>query len=109
LRKTEKDYSPSTMYRDYAISSEFFHWESQSTTASNSPTGRRYQGHQESGDRILLFVRESKQDARRETMPYTFLGEADYVNHTGGRPMQIVWKLHRPMPAEAFDVAKAVG
>jgi len=109
LRKTEKDYSPSTMYRDYAISSEFFHWESQSTTASNSPTGRRYQGHQESGDRILLFVRESKQDARGETMPYTFLGEADYVSHTGERPMQIVWKLHRPMPAEAFDVAKAVG
>ena len=109
LHKTEKDYSPSTMYRDYAISPELFHWESQSTTAANSPTGKRYRRHQETGDRIMMFVRESKKDARDETMPYTFLGEADYISHTGERPMQIVWKLHRPMPAEAFDVAKAVG
>ena len=30
LQKSEADYSPTTMYRDYAISPELFHWESQS-------------------------------------------------------------------------------
>ncbi|MDN5545750.1 MAG: DUF3427 domain-containing protein, partial [Rhodococcus sp. (in: high G+C Gram-positive bacteria)] len=29
LKKSEADYSPTTMYRDYAISPELFHWESQ--------------------------------------------------------------------------------
>jgi len=28
LRKAERDYSPTTMYRDYAMSPELFHWES---------------------------------------------------------------------------------
>ena len=32
LRKSESRYSPSTRYRDYALSSRLFHWESQSTT-----------------------------------------------------------------------------
>ena len=32
LQKSEADYSPSTMYRDYPISPTLFHWESQSVT-----------------------------------------------------------------------------
>lgn len=42
LNKTEKDFSPTTMYEDYAISETLFHWQSQSTTSSDSPTGQRY-------------------------------------------------------------------
>jgi hypothetical protein len=38
LQKTEKHYSPTTLYRDYAISDRLFHWESQSTTAAASAT-----------------------------------------------------------------------
>ena len=33
LKKSEADYSPTTMYRDYPISPTLFHWESQSTTS----------------------------------------------------------------------------
>ena len=36
LRKSEKDFSPTTMYRDYAISPELFHWESQNATSTLS-------------------------------------------------------------------------
>src|SRR5659263_437912 len=32
LKKSEADYSPTTLYRDYAISPDLFHWESQSQT-----------------------------------------------------------------------------
>ena len=34
LKKSDRDYSPTTMYRDFALSPELFHWESQSTTSS---------------------------------------------------------------------------
>ena len=37
LKKSDRDYSPTTMYRDFALSPELFHWESQSTTSSASP------------------------------------------------------------------------
>ena len=99
LNKSDKDYSPTTMYEDYAISPSLFHWQSQSTTAADSPTGRRYIHHAAQGGRILLFVREFKQDALG-TSPYTFLGKATYVSHTGSKPMNIVWKLKKPIPAK---------
>jgi hypothetical protein len=95
----------STLYKDYAISPTLFHWESQSTTTQQSKTWQRYIHHRKRGGNILLFVRpRKKQDGR--TMPYTFLGAADYVSHKGERPISFVWKLQRPMPADFFRRAK---
>jgi superfamily II DNA or RNA helicase/HKD family nuclease len=98
LNKTESDYSPTTMYDDYAIGDELFHWQSQSTTSADSPTGQRYIRHLERGNSVLLFVREDK---RRNglAMPYTFLGPVEYVRHEGSRPMSIVWRLRHKLPA----------
>jgi hypothetical protein len=45
LKKAERDYSPTTLYRDYAISPERFHWESQSTASAGSATIQRYEQH----------------------------------------------------------------
>ena len=99
LNKSDKDYSPTTMYQDYSINETLFHWQSQSTTAANSPTGRRYIHHRELGTKILLFVREFKTDLAG-TAPYTFLGTASYVKHEGSHPMSITWKLDVPIPAK---------
>jgi hypothetical protein len=101
LNKADKDYSPTTMYNDYSINSELFHWQSQSTTAENSPTGQRYIHHQERGSRVLLFVREFKSDRLSGgAAAYTFLGTATYVKHDGSRPMNITWRLDQPIPAK---------
>lgn len=47
LQKSEDDYSPTTMYEDYLISHDQFHWQSQSNTSVESPTGQRYIRHRE--------------------------------------------------------------
>ena len=107
LKKSDTDYSPTTMYRDFAISPELFHWESQSTTSAASPTGQRYINHQRNGSHILLFVRETKKSAFGDGAPYVFLGPADYVSHEGERPMAITWRLRRTMPAEVYLGARA--
>ena len=100
LNKSEKHYSPSTMYNDYSINENLFHWQSQSTTAENSATGQRYIHHREKGSRVLLFVREFKADSRfGGSAAYTYLGTVNYVRHEGSRPMNITWKLDRPIPA----------
>ena len=99
LNKADKDYSPTTMYKDYSINETLFHWQSQSTTAEGAPTGQRYIHHAEQGSRVLLFVREFKQDTGGAA-PYTFLGAANYVSHQGSRPMNITWKLDVPIPAK---------
>lgn len=107
LRKSEADYSPTTMYRDYAISPTLFHWESQWTTSVASLTGQRYQHHRESGTNILIFVREQKSD-ELGAAPYLFLGPANFISHTGDRPIAITWRLDHPMPADAFTVASVI-
>ena len=50
-------FSPTTRYRDYAISRDLIHWESQSVTRADSETGRRYQTHRDRGTSIMLFAR----------------------------------------------------
>lgn len=104
LIKSEAEYSPTTMYRDYPISPELFHWESQSTTSVASATGQRYLNHARRGNSILLFVRQRKRD-ELGTVPYLFLGPARYVQHSGDRPIGITWKLTTPMPADFFAAA----
>ena len=99
LNKSDKDYSPTTMYNDYSINQELFHWQSQSTTNDTGSVGQRYINHRSRGSKVLLFVREFKNDIVGAS-PYTFLGTANYVRHTGSRPMNITWKLDHPIPAK---------
>ena len=107
LKKSEADYSPTTMYRDFAINQDLFHWESQSTTSVESRTGQRYINHASRGSSVVLFVRRAK-TGDIGTEPYTCLGTAQFQQATGSRPMQIVWRLDRSMPADLFMEARAV-
>lgn len=99
LNKTERDYSPTTMYEDYAVSESLFHWQSQSTTSEQSATGRRYIEHAERSHTIMLFAREHK-TAAGQSCPYFFLGPAAYQSHTGSRPLNILWHLRHPLSAK---------
>lgn len=107
LRKTEHEFSPTTMYRDYAISPELFHWESQNATSTTSEAGRRYLGQAGRRTHVVLFVRESPTDDLGAA-PFLCLGQATYVDHRGERPIAITWHLDRPMPADTFRVASVV-
>jgi superfamily II DNA or RNA helicase/HKD family nuclease len=108
LHKSEAEYSPTTMYQDYAISPELFHWESQSGTTVASKTGQRYLHHRRNGSHVLLFARPKKVTDFGSGAPYLFLGEADYVEHRGERPIAITWRLRTPMPAADFAIASVV-
>ena len=97
INKMEGDYLESTMYNDYAISNELFHWESQSTTSITSNTGKRYINDKSEEHVVLLFVRETKK-IYGGTNPYTFLGRARYVSHSGSKPIKIIWQLDNKIP-----------
>lgn len=107
LNKSDKDFSPSTLYEDYAINERLFHWQTQSRTSEASPTAQRYINHRQLGSKIALFVREYK-DENQYTAPFVFLGEAEYVKHEGNKPMSFVWRLKEEMPAALVPVANKV-
>jgi hypothetical protein len=102
LQKTEEDYSPTTMYEDYLISHDQFHWQSQSSTSVDSQTGQRYLHHRKMGYTPLLFVRETRSLPSGLSSPYVFLGPCEYLSHQGSRPISIVWRLHHSVPARLF-------
>lgn len=87
--------------KDYSISESLFYWQSQSTTAADSPTGRRYIHHRDKGTKILLFVHEFKADCiTNGAEAYTCLGMASHVTHIGSKQMNITWHLDRPILAK---------
>lgn len=105
LTKSEADYSPTTMYRDYPISPTLFHWESQNATSIASPTGQRYLNGTSS---VLIFCRIDPR-GEYDTAPYVFLGPATYRSHVGERPIAITWQLEHEMPTAFFAAASLAG
>ena len=86
-----------TSYQDYSLNERLFHWQSQNATSDTSETGKRYIQHKKLGTNVFLFVREWKKTALGAEA-YTFLGSAQYVSHTGSKPMSIIWQLEKPIP-----------
>ena len=110
LNKSDRDFSPTTQYNDYAISENLFHWQTQNNVSSDK-TGRRFIEQKTNGNKYLLCVREGKRDAFGFTEPYYCLGLVDYVSSEGNRPMNIVWRMHNPIPGFILEKAEklAVG
>lgn len=98
LIKSEKDFSPSTLYQDYAISETVFHWQTQNATSPEKGKGLSYINHKSTDKIILLFVREQNEDEYKNTMGYVFLGDARLIEHYGSKPMSIKWELNEPIP-----------
>lgn len=97
LDKTRGGFSPTTRYRDYALSRTLIHWESQSITRADGATGLRYRRHENEGRSIFLFTR-----VRSDDRAFWFLGPATYVSHVGEKPMAITWKLENALPGDLY-------
>jgi superfamily II DNA or RNA helicase len=102
FQKTEKQFSPSTMYQDYPISRKLLHWETQGVTSQASETGQNFIHHQQRGQTMLFFVRSRKR-VDGVTAPFTFLGPAKLVSFQSERPIRMVWRLDHSMPVEIFQ------
>jgi superfamily II DNA or RNA helicase/HKD family nuclease len=99
LDKSGKAFSPTTRYRDYAVSPQLFHWETQSAASVTRPSGRRYLEGANAAEpwQFYLFVRPDPEAA------YAFLGRVHYQSHSGDRPIAILWRLEHAMPGALYD------
>lgn len=84
-------------YRDYAISIERFHWQSQNSAGPDTPAGRRYLESPGNGWTFQLFVRRIKGE------PYRACGPVTLQKAEGEKPMSIEWKLDVPLPVRLFQ------
>jgi superfamily II DNA or RNA helicase len=98
LIKSEENFSPTTMYNDFAINETLFHWQSQNQTRNDRGKGLTYINHRELGKKLLLFVREKAKDQFGNTIGYVFLGNGNLKDYNGSKPMNIKWELNEPIP-----------
>jgi superfamily II DNA or RNA helicase len=105
LIKSEEDFSPTTMYNDYAVSETLFHWQSQNQTRSDQGKGLTYINHKNLNKKILLFVREKAKDEFDNTMGYVFIGEGNIQDYYGTKPMSINWLLNEPIPLYVWSAS----
>lgn len=107
LIKSEENFSPTTMYEDYAINEVLFHWQSQNSVGPLTKKGISYIKHRALNKRILLFIRERNKDEFGNTMGFVFVGEGKLDEHYGSKPMSIKWELLEPLPHYLWkDAAK---
>jgi len=107
LRKSGRQFSPTTRYADHAVSPELFQWESQSTTSDSSETARRYIEHASRGVSVHLFLREhADPDGGLGAPAFVYAGPMTYVAHNGSRPVRFRWRLTHPLPADLYHAAK---
>lgn len=103
LNKTEKEFSTATLYEDYAINEKLFHWQTQNNAAGNSLTVQRYINSR-TNTKVSLFVRDYKME-NGKVSPYIYLGECEYVNHSGNKPVSFIWRLKNTIPAKFISSA----
>ena len=107
LIKSEENFSPTTMYDDYAVNELLFHWQTQNSARPDKGKGLSYIKHKENNKRILLFVREKAKNEFGNSLGYVFIGEGNLKDYKGSKPMSINWKLEEPMPHYLWkDAAK---
>lgn len=100
--------SATTNYRDYPISPDLIHWESQSQLRLGTETSERYIHHKERNSSILIATRFKRKNEIGIAAAYTLLGEVGYVSHKGEKPIQFEWKLKREMPKALFVAGRTV-
>ncbi|WP_066223515.1 DUF3427 domain-containing protein [Formosa haliotis] len=107
LIKSEENFSPTTMYDDYAVNELLFHWQTQNSARPDSGKGLSYINHKKTDKKILLFVREKAKNEFGNSNGYVFIGEGELKDHYGSKPMSINWELSEPLPHYLWkDAAK---
>jgi superfamily II DNA or RNA helicase len=107
LIKSEENFSPTTMYDDYAVNELLFHWQTQNSARPDRGKGLSYINHKDTEKRILLFVREKAKNQYGNSLGYVFVGEGNLKDYQGSKPMNINWELNEPIPHYLWkDAAK---
>ena len=108
LHKDNAKFSSTVQYKDHALTSELFHWESPNNWRQQSPAMRKCigDGPGSSEDR-LLFVRERSNGAMEGT--FRCFGQVDLQGELeGDRPVALTWKLRQPLPELVFQSTSLV-
>ena len=89
------------MYDNFFKGQNLVQWISQNKTSHESPIGQLYKFHKEKGYKVHVFIRKYSVFLG-SAMDFTYLGEANYYESYGDKPMFILWELENKIPDELY-------
>ena len=108
LQKDTRKFSSTIQYRDHALTTDLFHWETPNSWRQQSPATQRCIGEGPEGSaHRLLFVRERSSGPVEGT--FRCFGLVDLHGELeGDRPVALTWRLRSPLPEVAFESARLI-
>lgn len=100
--KDERNFNSARQFKDYPVSTDLFHWISPATMKPDSKRGQRLVNHEQQEITVLLNVRSARNSESGFAEAYQLLGPVSLQSYRGEKPIQMDWKLQRPLPAETF-------
>jgi len=85
-------------YDNSLFADDIIQWISQPKTFHNSSVGQMFIHHKEKGFKVHIFIRKYAFMNGNKTNPFIYLGNAQYYNSQGDKPMKILWKLDKKIP-----------
>ena len=85
-------------YDNSLFADDIIQWISQPKTSHNSSVGQMFIHHKEKGFKVHIFIRKYAFMNGNKTNPFIYLGNAQYYNSQGDKPMKILWKLDKKIP-----------
>ncbi len=83
-------------FRDYAISPDRFHWQTQNSASPATSMGQQYLASPSNGWTFQLFVRTNLDS------PFIACGPVTLLESSGASPMNIIWQLDTALSARLF-------
>lgn len=97
----EEEIKESINYKDKFINRTYFQWQTPNSTAQKSERGKNILFNKERKINLHIFVRKYKQ-IDGVVQPYIYLGKGDTVKYSGEKPITILFKLEKQVPANIY-------
>lgn len=97
----EENIKESINYKDKFIDQEYFQWQTQNSTSSDSERGKNIIYNKSRGVKLHIFVRKYK-EVDGVTQQYIYIGKGDAVGYEGEKPITVKIKLEHPLPISIY-------
>lgn len=97
----DENIKESIKYHDNILSIDRLQWASQNGTAINSINGQNLINHIERNIHLHIFIRKFKK-VDGNVQPYIYIGKANYISHTGEKPIHFILQLENPLPKNLY-------
>lgn len=100
--KKDEDIKDSINYKDKIIDNFHIQWETQNSTSTDSPVGKKLINNINENIKLYIFVRKIK-EIDKITQPFMYIGTGDIIKYKNNKPITTIIKLHNKISGNIYN------